>query len=234
LLLIVIGLAVMTTASAVWGANVTPQQLKPPQKSAPSAAEISEARQRLAELGYWVKLEVARLDDSLRHALIAFQKIEGRPRTGQLTSAELQALRAARRPLPLEAGYPHIEVDLSRQVLFVVDVGGAGLRILPISSGNREPFTSEGETRRAITPLGRFTVYRQLAGWRRSPLGLLFYPNYIFKGIAIHGNPSVPAYPASHGCIRIPMFAAEEFSQIVYIGTVVIIHDGALLMPNEA
>jgi hypothetical protein len=133
LLLIVIGLAVMTTASAVWGANVTPQQLKPPQKSAPSAAEISEARQRLAELGYWVKLEVARLDDSLRHALIAFQKIEGRPRTGQLTSAELQALRAARRPLPLEAGYPHIEVDLSRQVLFVVDVGGAGLRILPPS-----------------------------------------------------------------------------------------------------
>jgi hypothetical protein len=44
----------------------------------------------------------------------------------------------------------------------------------------------------------------------------------------------VPAYPASHGCIRIPMFAEEEFSQIVYIGTVVIIHDGALLMPNEA
>jgi hypothetical protein len=54
--------------------------------------------------------------------------------------------------------------------------------------------------------------------------GLPYYPNYICKGIAIDGNPSVPAYPASQGCSRIPMFAAEEFSQIATIGMVVIIH----------
>jgi lipoprotein-anchoring transpeptidase ErfK/SrfK len=47
---------------------------------------------------------------------------------------------------------------------------------------------------------------------------------YIEGGIAIHGNPSVPVYPASHGCIRIPMFAAKEFSKINPIGTAVIVY----------
>jgi hypothetical protein len=54
---------------------------------------------------------------------------------------------------------------------------------------------------------------------------LLYYPNYIYGGVAIHGNPSVPAHPASHGCIRIPMFAAREFSEIATIGMFVIVYD---------
>jgi lipoprotein-anchoring transpeptidase ErfK/SrfK len=86
-------------------------------------------------------------------------------------------------------------------------------------------FIEGGVTRRAITPTGRFKVTRKIEGWRKSPLGLLYYPNYIYDGIAIHGNPSVPARPASHGCIRIPMFAAEEFSQIAVIGMEVIVYD---------
>ena len=28
-------------------------------------------------------------------------------------------------------------------------------------------------------------------------------------GIAIHGSTSVPTYPASHGCVRVPLSAAE-------------------------
>jgi len=55
------------------------------------------------------------------------------------------------------------------------------------------------------------------------------YPNYIYGGVAIHGNPSVPAFPASHGCIRIPMFASREFSQIATIGMVVIVYDSNTL-----
>jgi lipoprotein-anchoring transpeptidase ErfK/SrfK len=61
----------------------------------------------------------------------------------------------------------------------------------------------------------------------KSPLGLLYYPNYLVEGIAIHGNPAVPAFPASHGCIRIPMYAAVEFTNIAAIGTQVVIHNGA-------
>jgi hypothetical protein len=188
--------------------------------------EIGEARELLGLLGYWVDLEKRGLDPSLYHALVAFQKIEGRPLTGKLTREELDVLREARRPRPLEWGYAHIEVDLPRQVLFVVDRCGAILRILPVSTGSGEWFTEGGRTRRAVTPTGRFAVTHKIAGWRKSPLGLLYYPNYIHDGIAIHGNPSVPTRPASHGCIRIPMFAAKEFSEMARVGLPVVVHDG--------
>jgi lipoprotein-anchoring transpeptidase ErfK/SrfK len=202
------------------------QQEEPKRKAAPlTDDEIQEARTLLSKLGYWLDEQAKGRDASLRHALIAFQKIEDRKRTGVLTREELEALRKAQSPLPQEEGYPHIEVDLQLQVLFVVEVDDVPLRILPISSGSGELFTEGGVTRRAITPTGRFKVVRKIEGWRKSPLGLLYYPNYIYDGIAIHGNPSVPAHPASHGCIRIPMFAAEEFSQIAVIGMEVIVYD---------
>jgi nucleotide-binding universal stress UspA family protein len=76
--------------------------------------EVVEARRLLDQLGYWINSEVtgseeARKDASLRHALTAFQKVESRPRTGVLTQLELIALRAARKPRPLEPGFPHKE-----------------------------------------------------------------------------------------------------------------------------
>lgn len=203
-----------------------PESQKPKAEQASlSREEISEARQLLASLGYWIDPDVSGRDAQLRHALIAFQKIEGRKPTGELTADELQALRNARSPEAREAGEAHIEVDLKRQVLFIVDTSGAILKILPISSGSGKLFTSEGRTRKAVTPTGSFTVERKIAGWRKSPLGLLYYPNYINDGIAIHGNPSVPVTPASHGCIRIPMFAAKEFSEMTPIGTPVLVYD---------
>jgi lipoprotein-anchoring transpeptidase ErfK/SrfK len=196
--------------------------------------EILEARELLDQLGYWVNTDAKGRDVSLRHALIAFQKIEGRKRTGVLTLEELDALRVAQRPRALETGYPHIEIDLHRQVLFIVGATDAGLRILPISSGSGEFFTEGGETRQAITPTGRFEVYRKIEGWRKSPLGSLYYPNYIHYGIAIHGNPSIPPQPASHGCIRVPMFAARELSEIANIGMVVIVYDSDPLAETDA
>jgi N-acetylmuramoyl-L-alanine amidase len=221
------------------GRQSNDQQSQPVRKSRRpaqtlSAIEISEARELLNQLGYWVDPDAKRNDASLRHALIAFQKIEGRNRIGVLTREELEALRVAREPQTLETGYPHIEVDLHRQVLFVVDVAGVPLRILPISSGSGEFFTEGGDTRQAITPTGRFKVDRKIEGWRKSPLGSLYYPNYFYYGVAIHGNPSVPSRPASHGCIRIPMFAAREFSGIATIGMVVIVYGSDPLAEAEA
>ncbi len=49
--------------------------------------------------------------------------------------------------------------------------------------------------------------------------------NYFSDGLAIHGNPSVPPQPKSHGCIRIPMFAAREVSKLLPVGTIVLIYD---------
>lgn len=188
-------------------------------------AQILEAEQRLSALGYWTGPVDGKTDAGLSHALIAFQKIEGRRRTGRLTIGELEALRVATKLVPRLTGFAHIEVDLTRQVMFFVDAENNVSRILPVCTGNDKPYVDQGKRQVAHTPRGSFKVLRKINGWRRSTLGLLYYPNYIHGGIAIHGSPTVYAYPASHGCIRIPMFAAKELSQLVPIGMDVIVYD---------
>jgi len=219
-------------AAAVHPARRASQRKPPPKKIPVTPEMINEAQQRLIDLGYWIGEANDKWGEASRHGLIAFQKVECRKRRGRLTIDELQALRSAARPTPRERGFIHVEVDLQRQVLFVVDAEGTVSNILPVSTGNGKQFEIEGETDTAVTPPGRFRVYRKIEGWRKSPLGLLYYPSYIVGGIAIHGNPSVPAQPASHGCIRIPMFAAEEFSKMTPIGTQVIVYDGLAPAPQ--
>ena len=187
--------------------------------------EILAAEKRLSELGYWTGPVDGTLDSSSRHALIAFQKVEGRQRTGKLTRAELQALLSAQRPLPNYSGDAHVEVDLNRQVLFIVDATGTITHVLPVCTGNEKIYVDHGEIHRAHTPRGRFRILRKIAGWRLSSLGLLYYPNYIHNGIAIHGSMAMAVYPASHGCIRIPMFASKKLSELTPVGTEVIIYD---------
>ncbi len=62
-------------------------------------------------------------------------------------------------------------------------------------------------------------MQRRISGWRKSELGRLYNPLYFTGGIAIHGYPSVPTRPASHGCVRIPMSASHWFPQMVPDGT---------------
>lgn len=190
-----------------------------------SSQERLEAEQRLWDLGYWAGPVDGKFDSSSRHALIAFQKVERRSRTGILTLNELNALRHASRPPARTAQYAHVEIDLERQVLFVVNESGVVQLVLPVSTGNGELYMDHGQVHRARTPTGTFKVLRKINGWRLSSLGLLYYPSYILNGIAIHGSPSVPARAASHGCIRVPMFAAKELSSLLPVGMEVVIYD---------
>lgn len=190
----------------------------------PSEEQL-EAEQLLSSLGYWTGPIDSTLDPASRHALIAFQKVEGRQRTGRLTKDELQALRTAARPIPRHTNYAHIEIDLGRQVLFMVDATGSITHILPVCTGNEKSYVDHGQTHIAHTPSGEFKVLRKIAGWRRSSLGLLYFPNYIHEGIAIHGSLAMAVYPDSHGCIRIPMFAAKELSKLTPLGTEVIVYE---------
>jgi hypothetical protein len=178
-------------------------------------AELKEAASRLSEMGY----------GSGQQALVTFQKWEGRKVTGRLTRAELEAIRNATAPRPKDAGYKHVEVDLDRQVLLLMDDDGAVRRILPVSTGSGRHYKEKSMSGLAYTPRGRFKIYNKLAGWKKSPLGLLYYPNYFSDGLAIHGNPEVPHSPQSHGCVRIPMWAAKQMSQELSIGTIVLIYD---------
>src|SRR5829696_6646870 len=93
-------------------------------------AQIREAESRLSELGYWTGPADGRFDEATTSALIAFQKWEARAITGRLTIAELEAIRNGIPPKARDLEYEHVEVDVDRQVLMLVNDEG-GMRVLP-------------------------------------------------------------------------------------------------------
>jgi len=142
-------------------------------------------------------------------AVLAFQKVHGMARTGRVDRAFWRRLQTARIARPRYAGGGHhIEVDKTRQVLFEVK-GGRVVRVIHVSTG------ATGNT-----PIGRFHVYSKVPGFL--PTGM-FDSSFFLRGFAIHGYPSVPSYPASHGCVRIPMwvapslFAANSYGETIYV-----------------
>lgn len=204
--------------------SVANAQSRPGREAALTRMQIKEAEQRLAALGYWAGPVDGVFDAGSRSALIAFQKYEGRPVTAKLTLAELEAIRASEGPKAREPGYEHVEVDVDRQVLLIINDAG-NVKTLPVSTGNDKPFLVDGQTSIAYTPRGRFVVYDKTYGWEDGVLGSVYYANYITGGVAIHGYETVPPTPASHGCIRIPMFAAREVSKLLRLGTIVLVYD---------
>ena len=187
-------------------------------------AQTIEAERLLSELGYWTGRIDGRLDEGTKSALIAFQKWEGRNITGKLTLEELEAIRNGVPPEARDLGYAHVEIDVERQVLMLVNDEGA-VRVLPVSTGSGKPFMDQGQMSVAYTPRGRFVVYDKTFGWENGDLGSVYYANYITGGVAIHGYLTVPTTPASHGCIRIPMFAARQVSRLLPVGTIVLVYD---------
>ncbi|MGH2769340.1 MAG: L,D-transpeptidase family protein, partial [Actinomycetota bacterium] len=167
--------------------------------------EVLRLEERLSSLRYLMGKVDGTFDGATRHGVIAFQKVEGMPRTGVADPATVARLETTRTPQPIySTPSEHLEIDIPRQVVLVVR-GGRTTEVVSTSTGTGRKFTSEGRTRRAITPNGVFEVNRKIDGWRRSPLGLLYKPSYFNGGIALHGAPSVPTSPASHGCVRLPM-----------------------------
>jgi len=150
--------------------------------------------QRLAELRYALRgVDDVYGTDTLE-AVTAFQKVHRLARTGRVDPGLWTLLLRAGIPEPRSRGFDHIEVDRTRQVLLDVR-GGQVARIVHVSTG------ATGNT-----PLGTWHVYRKVTGFD----WVLWYPMYFLRGFAIHGYPSVPAYPASHGCVRVPMWIAPQ------------------------
>jgi len=188
--------------------------------------DILEAEQLLSGLGYWIVKVDGVADASTKHAITAFQKVEGRKRTGILSRADLEVLRYASRPAArFKTGAAHVEIDISRQVLFLADGDGVVQRVLPVSTGNEKRYFDKGEWQIAHTPRGRFRIAWKINGVRRSTLGNLYYPSYFVGGVAIHGSNSIPSNAASHGCVRIPRFAEREVYKLIPVGTEVIVYD---------
>ena len=76
------------------------------------------------------------------------------------------------------------------------------------------------------TPGGVFRFTHRYDGNRQGPLGGMWNPVYFNYGIAVHGAKTVPTEPASHGCIRIPMFIADYFPSLVKNKDLVFVWDG--------
>ncbi len=186
----------------------------PPAPEADGTLELGESgdavaalQQRLVDLGYWMGEPDGTYGQLTRQAVMAFQKVEGLSRDGVAGPATQAQLAAAGRPS--SRGGDGIEIDLGRQVIFIVQ-GGQVQWALNTSTGNGETYTSSsGGSARAVTPPGDFRVNREVDGVREAPLGTLYRPKYFNGGIAVHGSGSIPATPASHGCARVTNAAMD-------------------------
>lgn len=170
--------------------------------------EVLDLAQRLSAQAYALQQVDDLFSEDDSEAVLAFQKVHGLPRTGLPDGRFWQVLAGSARPAPEFGGGDHIEVDKTKQVLFLVRDG----RVVLISH------VSTGAT--GNTPAGTWHVYRKVVGFD----WVLYYPLYFLRGFAIHGYPDVPAYPASHGCVRIPMWLAPRLFSMNGYGTTVIVH----------
>ncbi len=167
---------------------------------------------RLVELDYRLAdAKDGRYDFRTADAVVAFHKVQGMARSFAVSSATWRRLAEPRVPRPLRTwqGF-HVEVDQTRQVLYMVRDGEID-DILHVSTGAN-----------GATHDGTFRVHRKLAGF--SP-NHLYYPSY-FDGLrALHGWTEVPTYAASHGCVRIPYWNARwVYARVDYGDRVVVYH----------
>ena len=167
---------------------------------------VTALEQRLVVMHYALRGVDSRFGDDDYDAVLAFQKVNGLARTGRVDASLWRRIFASSTPLARHGG-THVEIDKARQVLFEVRNGKVTL-VVPVSTG------ATGNT-----PVGVWHIYRRVPGWD----WVLYYPSYFLRGFAIHGYPDVPVYPASHGCVRVPLwvatrlYAMQAYGESVYV-----------------
>jgi peptidoglycan hydrolase-like protein with peptidoglycan-binding domain len=190
--------------SAEPSAPATPAKPAKPLKlrTGTKGPKVLALQQRLAGLGYWNGKADGTFGGVTQQAVYAVQKAAGLERDGVVGPKTQKALDQGVRPKAKSTKGHVVEISLKRQLLMFVDDGKI-TQIFNTSSGSNKNYVYEGETYLADTPTGHFKVSRQIDGWRHGPLGPLWRPKYFNGGIAVHGAPNVPPYPASHGCTRV-------------------------------
>jgi N-acetylmuramoyl-L-alanine amidase len=184
-----------------------------------SGPAVSELQQRLRSMGYAVDTG-GTFTRETHHAVMAFQKVNGLIRDGIVGPQTRGALANPRQPDIGRGEADRIVVDLSDQVAYVVNNGRLDF-IVNVSTG--DPNHPDGLG--VATRKGTFRVYRRSAGTYHGTMGTIYWPAFFDGGIALHGSKSVPAYPASHGCVRVPMHLAERVYREATRGSQVIVRD---------
>ena len=159
-------------------------------------------------------------------AVWALEKLAGVPTDGNWGPLDEHALEQLERGVIAAPEKKHkkrwVEVDISQQLMKVYDPGSSEpFLVSHVSTGNGVAWSNGEHSGSSVTPLGDFVISRRIAGWRESSLdiGRLYNPLYFNGGIAFHGALSVPLYPASHGCVRVPMHIAEYLPDELPNGT---------------
>jgi peptidoglycan hydrolase-like protein with peptidoglycan-binding domain len=153
------------------------------------------------------------------YAVTAVEKLYGLQRDGRIGPMVKLALEHFRyKPAAPTNEADRVEINLDTQVLTVYK-HWQPILITTTSTGSGEHFCGGSDgCQYAITPAGHFHFQYLHEGWQKGKLGTMFNPYYFNGGIAVHGLASVPSYPASHGCARIPMDIAQYFPTLVTKG----------------
>lgn len=186
-----------------------------------SSSETRRLQQLLIEKGFLRGNADGIYGSRTSQAVMAFRKEIGVSRSFSWSSYLWDELEAYKEPFTKYSEPDRFEVNLTRQVAYLYR-GGELRGVFPIASGNGETYlNSYGNPVRAYTPTGNYSFYLHRnppGGWHESYLGFLYKPWYFSGGYAIHGSNSVPAYPASHGCVRLTTWDADWLQSRLFVG----------------
>ncbi|HEY3374894.1 MAG TPA: L,D-transpeptidase family protein [Candidatus Aquicultor sp.] len=177
-------------------------------------ADVIRLQRRLTELGYNPGAINGRYNMHSCYAVVAFQKVNGLSRDG---AAGKSTLRALSYPKIIKARYKgdHVEVNKALQVLLIVR-GGKVTKIFPVSTG-RHGHTTPSVTARVYSKPGY--QYRS-----KKYDGIMTWTSFFYSGVAVHGYPSVPTKPASHGCVRVPIVDCKYIYNNMPMGSLVYVY----------
>ena len=163
-----------------------------------SGAHVRGLLSALQRLKIRVPYVGTKLSRDCGDAIVAFQKAYRLPRTYVVDGDDWRKLDVAKALRPRYAGpFDHLEVDKGRQILMMVR-GGKLRGLIAVSTG------ATGNT-----PEGSFRIQQKHPYTTSGYGGILFRTMGFVGNFAIHGYVPVPPYPASHGCIREPMWVAD-------------------------
>ena len=171
---------------------------------------VGDLQQRLQDLGYFVTSVDSAYGGETQQAVFALQKAGGLYRDGIVGDATQAAADDGVVPQAETSSGKVLEIDIDRQLVLAVEDGQV-VKTINASSGNGETYEAKGATYTAYTPRGSFAVYREENRMYASSLELgdMWRPKFFTGGIAVHGSSSVPAFPASHGCVRVSNSAMD-------------------------
>ncbi len=198
--------------------------------------DVKRMQQRLVEMAFDPGVPDGVYGPATAQAVWAYQKLvtgaTGKAVNGVITPQLWERMQdplgiGPRRP---NATATHMEIYLPEQVAILFENNVPRL-ITHISSGSGKEWAGERKDGTkvlgtSITPGGTYKFNRRQSGWWEGDLGRMHNPVYFNYGIAVHGMTAVPNYPASHGCVRIPMHISEYFPSLVHNGDQVFVWDG--------